>query len=113
MTRLASALRLEVTLQVRQRFLHAAVFSGLIWLAVLLPMPRSLRRVAERDEIDNGESGDLRGAALPGQRAEVLGLLVLLGRRHLPPEGAAQRQREQGGAGEKVSAHVPAIDPML
>ena len=40
MTRLASALRLEVTLQVRQRFLHAAVFSGLIWLAVLLPMPQ-------------------------------------------------------------------------
>ena len=25
---------------IRQRFLHAAVFSGLIWLAVLLPMPR-------------------------------------------------------------------------
>jgi fluoroquinolone transport system permease protein len=47
MTRLASALRLEVTLQVRQKFLHAAVFSGLIWLAVLLPMPHSLRPVAE------------------------------------------------------------------
>jgi fluoroquinolone transport system permease protein len=47
MTRLASALRLEVLLQVRQRFLHAAVFSGLIWLAVLLPMPRNLRPVAE------------------------------------------------------------------
>ena len=47
MTRLASALRLEVTLQVRQRFLHAAVFSGLIWLAVLLPMPHRLRPVAE------------------------------------------------------------------
>jgi fluoroquinolone transport system permease protein len=47
MTRLASALRLELTLQVRQRFLHAAVFSGLIWLAVLLPMPRNLRPVAE------------------------------------------------------------------
>ena len=47
MTRLASALRLEVTLQVRQRFLHAAVFSGLIWLAVLLPMPQRLRPVAE------------------------------------------------------------------
>jgi fluoroquinolone transport system permease protein len=46
-TRLASAVRLEVTLQVRQRFLHAAVFSGLIWLAVLLPMPQSLRPVAE------------------------------------------------------------------
>ncbi len=47
MTRLASALRLELTLQVRQKFLHAALFSGLIWLAVLLPMPRSLRPVAE------------------------------------------------------------------
>jgi fluoroquinolone transport system permease protein len=47
MTRLASALRLELTLQVRQKFLHAGVFSGLIWLAVLLPMPRSLRPVAE------------------------------------------------------------------
>jgi fluoroquinolone transport system permease protein len=47
MTRLASALRLEVTLQIRQKFLHAAVFSGLIWLAVLLPMSRALRPVAE------------------------------------------------------------------
>lgn len=47
MTRFAGAVRLELTLQVRQRFLHAAVFSGLIWLAVLLPMPRSLRLVAE------------------------------------------------------------------
>ncbi|HTQ22750.1 fluoroquinolone transporter permease [Mycobacterium sp.] len=47
MRRLASALRLELTLQVRQRFLHAATFSGLIWLGVLLPMPRSLRPVAE------------------------------------------------------------------
>ena len=32
MTRLGSALRLELTLQVRQGFLYAAVFSGLIWL---------------------------------------------------------------------------------
>ena len=47
MTRLTSALRLELTLQVRQKFLHAAIFSGLIWLAVLLPMPHSLRPVAE------------------------------------------------------------------
>jgi fluoroquinolone transport system permease protein len=46
-TRLTRALRLELTLQVRQRFLHAAVFSGLIWLAVLLPKSRGLRRVAE------------------------------------------------------------------
>lgn len=47
MTRLASAVRLELTLQVRQRFLHAALFSGLIWLAVLLPMSPGLRSVAE------------------------------------------------------------------
>nr|WP_090344001.1 fluoroquinolone transporter permease [Mycolicibacterium malmesburyense]CRL75239.1 putative antibiotic-transport integral membrane leucine and valine rich protein ABC transporter [Mycolicibacterium malmesburyense] len=47
MTRLASALRLELTLQVRQKFLHAAVFSGLIWLAILLPMPHELRPVFE------------------------------------------------------------------
>ncbi|GBE67059.1 fluoroquinolones export permease protein [Mycobacterium sp. MFM001] len=47
MTRLTSALRLELTLQLRQKFLHAAVFSGLIWLAVLLPMPARLRPVAE------------------------------------------------------------------
>jgi fluoroquinolone transport system permease protein len=47
MTRLMSALRLELTLQIRQKFLHAGVFSGLIWLAVLLPMPHSLRPVAE------------------------------------------------------------------
>jgi fluoroquinolone transport system permease protein len=46
-TRLVSALRLEFTLQVRQKFLHAAVFSGLIWLAVLLPMPAHLRPIAE------------------------------------------------------------------
>jgi fluoroquinolone transport system permease protein len=47
MTRFASALRLELTLQVRQKFLHAGIFSGLIWLAVLLPMPQHLRAVAE------------------------------------------------------------------
>jgi fluoroquinolone transport system permease protein len=46
-TRLASALRLELTLQVRQKFLHAGVFSGLVWLAVLLPLPARLRPVAE------------------------------------------------------------------
>lgn len=34
-------------MQIRQRFLHAAVFSGVIWLAVLLPMPVGLRPVAE------------------------------------------------------------------
>jgi fluoroquinolone transport system permease protein len=46
-TRLLRTLRLELTLQVRQRFLHAAIFSGLIWLAVLLPMPNHLRPVVE------------------------------------------------------------------
>jgi fluoroquinolone transport system permease protein len=40
-------LRLEFTLQNRQRFLHAAVFSGLVWLAVLLPLPPGLRAAAE------------------------------------------------------------------
>lgn len=45
--RLVNALRLELTLQIRQRFLHAAIFSGLVWLAVLLPLSRSLRPVAE------------------------------------------------------------------
>lgn len=47
MTRLVSALRMECTVQFRQKFLHAGIFSGLIWLAVLLPMPRDLRPVAE------------------------------------------------------------------
>ena len=42
MTRLASACGSQLTLQVRQRFLHATVFSEVTWLAVLLPrqMPR-------------------------------------------------------------------------
>jgi fluoroquinolone transport system permease protein len=47
MTRFASALRLELTLQSRQGFLYAAIFSGLIWLSVLLPMPHTLRPIAE------------------------------------------------------------------
>ncbi|WP_297597530.1 ABC transporter permease [Mycobacterium sp.] len=47
MTRLVSAVRIEFVLQVRQRFLHAAIFSGLMWLAVLLPMSTALRTVAE------------------------------------------------------------------
>jgi fluoroquinolone transport system permease protein len=46
-TRLVSAVRIEFVLQVRQRFLHAAIFSGLMWLAVLLPMSTALRTVAE------------------------------------------------------------------
>lgn len=47
MTRLASALRLELTLQFRQKFLHAAIFSGFIWLAVLVPIAPGLRPVIE------------------------------------------------------------------
>ncbi|MGV0813549.1 fluoroquinolone transporter permease [Mycolicibacterium boenickei] len=47
MSRLLTAIRLELTLQTRQKFLHAAVFSGLIWLTVLLPMPQDLRPIAE------------------------------------------------------------------
>lgn len=47
MTRLVSVLRLELTLQVRQRFLHAAIFSGVMWLALLLPLSGSLRAIAE------------------------------------------------------------------
>ena len=47
MIRLGSALQLEITLQIRQKFLYAAVFSGLIWLAVLLPMSHRLRQMAE------------------------------------------------------------------
>jgi fluoroquinolone transport system permease protein len=42
-----STLRLEATTLVRQRFAHAAVFSGLLWLAVLLPMPPHLRPIIE------------------------------------------------------------------
>ncbi|CAA0109293.1 Fluoroquinolones export permease protein [Mycolicibacterium vanbaalenii] len=47
MSRWASALRLETTTQVRQRFLHAAVVSGLLWLALLLPMPTQVRPIVE------------------------------------------------------------------
>lgn len=47
MTRLKAATRLELLVQYRQKFLHAGIFSGLIWLAVLLPMPHSLRPAAE------------------------------------------------------------------
>ncbi|MED5812688.1 fluoroquinolone transporter permease [Mycolicibacterium sp. 050232] len=47
MTRLIAAARLELVVQYRQKFLHAGIFSGLIWLAVLLPMPHNLRPVAE------------------------------------------------------------------
>ncbi|WHT22593.1 fluoroquinolone transporter permease [Crossiella sp. CA-258035] len=47
MSRLGAALRLEVTLQHRYKFLHAALFSGLLWLALLLPLPPGPRRAAE------------------------------------------------------------------
>ncbi|MCB0949407.1 MAG: fluoroquinolone transporter permease [Mycobacterium sp.] len=47
MKRWSSALRWEATTQVRQRFLHAAVVSGLLWLAVLLPMPADIRPIVE------------------------------------------------------------------
>ncbi len=47
MSRFVSAIRLELMLQSRQGFLYAAVFSGIIWLSVLLPMSRSLRSLAE------------------------------------------------------------------
>jgi len=46
-TRWLSALRWEATTQIRQRFVHAAVISGLLWLAVLLPMPEQLRPIVE------------------------------------------------------------------
>lgn len=47
MSRWTSALRLEATVQWRQRFIHAGVISGLLWLAVLLPMPHHLRVIVE------------------------------------------------------------------
>ncbi|CAM3824591.1 fluoroquinolone transporter permease [Kibdelosporangium persicum] len=47
MSRLTAALKLEITLQRRYKFLHAAVFSGVLWLALLLPMPSDLRSTAE------------------------------------------------------------------
>ncbi len=47
MKRWFSALRWEATTQVRQRFVHAAVISGLQWLAILLPMPEQLRPIIE------------------------------------------------------------------
>lgn len=47
MSRLGSALRLELKLQYRYRFLHAGIFSGLLWLALLLPMTEDLRSLAE------------------------------------------------------------------
>lgn len=45
MTRWRSALRLEATTVVRERFAHAAAMSALLWLTILLPMPPDLRRI--------------------------------------------------------------------
>ncbi|SHG95650.1 fluoroquinolone export ABC transporter permease subunit [Streptoalloteichus hindustanus] len=47
MSRAAGVLRLEITTQWRYRFTHAAVISGVLWLALLLPLPGELRSVAE------------------------------------------------------------------
>lgn len=47
MSRLLVALRMELLLQRRYKFLHAAVFSGLLWIAVLLPVPPDTRAVLE------------------------------------------------------------------
>lgn len=47
MNRLGAALRLELRLQRRYKFAHAAVFSGVMWLALLLPMSPGLRAAAE------------------------------------------------------------------
>lgn len=47
MTRLGVALRAEVRLQWRYRFLQAGIFSGGMWLLMLLPLPQDLRSLAE------------------------------------------------------------------
>lgn len=47
MSRFAVALRAEVRLQWRYRFLQAGAFSGVMWLALLLPLPPDLRSLAE------------------------------------------------------------------
>jgi fluoroquinolone transport system permease protein len=47
LARLGVVLRLEVLTQVRYKFLHAAVFSGVLWLALLLPVPVGARQVLE------------------------------------------------------------------
>lgn len=46
MSALTSTLRLELRLQRRYGFLYAAVFSGLLWLGILLPFPLALREIA-------------------------------------------------------------------
>ncbi|MGC7102967.1 fluoroquinolone transporter permease [Amycolatopsis lurida] len=47
MNRLGAVLRLELRLQRRYKFVHAAVFSGVLWLALLLPMSPGLRAAAK------------------------------------------------------------------
>jgi fluoroquinolone transport system permease protein len=46
-TRFVSALRMETTVLIRQHFAAAAMISGLLWLAALLPMPRHVRPIVE------------------------------------------------------------------
>ncbi|GAA2351392.1 multidrug ABC transporter permease [Saccharopolyspora halophila] len=47
MSRLPVALRMEMLLQRRYKFLHAAAFSALLWIAVLLPVPPETRAILE------------------------------------------------------------------
>lgn len=47
MSRLGVAVRAEVRLQWRYRFLQAGIFSGVMWLLILLPLPPDLRSIAE------------------------------------------------------------------
>ncbi|WP_163506801.1 fluoroquinolone transporter permease [Fodinicola acaciae] len=47
MRRFSAALRLDLRLQLRYRFLYAAAFSAVAWLALLLPIPAGLRVAAE------------------------------------------------------------------
>lgn len=46
MTRLRTAVQLELRLQRRYGFLYAAAFSGLVWLAVLLPLSTRLQDIS-------------------------------------------------------------------
>ncbi|PRX97980.1 fluoroquinolone transporter permease [Allonocardiopsis opalescens] len=46
MSALTATMRLELKLQRRYGFLYAAAFSGVLWLAVLLPIPSEYRDIA-------------------------------------------------------------------
>ncbi len=46
MSRLASAVRMEARLQRRYGFVYAALFTGVMWLSVLLPIPTPGRHAA-------------------------------------------------------------------